>query len=52
MTALVDIEVIAEYAPSSATCGALDFITHARIRSRAHVSGSDLICSYPDKPFG
>jgi hypothetical protein len=29
MTALVDIGLIAENAPTSATCGALDFIAHA-----------------------
>jgi hypothetical protein len=29
MTALVDIGLISENAPSSATCRALDFITHA-----------------------
>jgi hypothetical protein len=29
MTALVDIGLIAENAPTSATCGVLDFIAHA-----------------------
>jgi hypothetical protein len=45
MTALVDIEVIAEYAPSSATCGALDFITHATHSVESRMLYPDFVIS-------